>query len=74
MIDFNGLKRMQVDYYNDKREIEWKNAMIGKKKRQKSHDMTIPIFEEMNKSIIANIKLTMLSIHETVNSSKKDDW
>ncbi|WP_165749881.1 DUF4468 domain-containing protein [Cellulophaga sp. Z1A5H] len=74
MLDFTGLKQEKIDNYNNYIEELWKKSMVGKKKREEFKEMTKPTFEEMNKGVIESIKLTMLSIGNTVKSSKKDDW
>jgi hypothetical protein len=74
MIDFTGLKQDKVNNYNNYVEELWKKALVGKKKRESFQNMTRPTFEEINKDIIKNIKLTMLSIEKMVISTKKDDW
>jgi Domain of unknown function (DUF4468) with TBP-like fold len=74
MIDFDGIEQVNIDNYNAYIENLWKKSLIGKKKRANLQSMTPSVFEEMNKGVIASIKLTMLSIDKTVNSTKKDDW
>ena len=47
---------------------------MGKNKREKIQERTRPVFEDLNKSVLADIKLTMLSIEKTVKSTKNDEW
>ncbi|MGJ8761110.1 MAG: DUF4468 domain-containing protein [Polaribacter sp.] len=72
MIDFSGLKDEQVKIYNE----ATKDGVLfmGKKKKGEMINYTKPIFEQFNKDLIADIKSTFLSIKETVNLIKKDDW
>ena len=72
MINFSGLKDEQVEIYNE----ATKDGVLfmGKKKKREMLTYTKPIFEQFNKDLIANIKYILLSIQETVNLTKKDDW
>ena len=74
MIDFTGLKQEPVDTYNNYIDDQWKKALMGKNKREKIQERTRPVFEDLNKSVLADIKLTMLSIEKTVKSTKNDEW
>ena len=74
LIDFTGLKQEPVDTYNNYIDDQWKKALMGKNKREKIQERTRPVFEDLNKSVLADIKLTMLSIEKTVKSTKNDEW
>ena len=74
LISLNGIKQDDIDAYNNFIEETWKKYWVGKKRRNKQKELTKPVFEELNKSVIEDIKLTMKSIKKSIVGSKKDDW
>ena len=73
-INFNGTDDKAISEYNEFIDGYLKKGLIGKKKRAKFKSKTKPMFEELNNSIIIDIKSTMKSIEKSVESKKKDDW
>lgn len=74
MIDFTGLKQDKVHEYNLFIEDWYRKALIGKKKRAKAKELTVPIYEEMIKGASESMKATMQSIEKSVNLKSNDDW
>ena len=73
-ISFNRINEKYIDEYNEVIDGNLKKGMIGKKKRENFKSLTKPMFEELNSSILFDIKLTMKSIEQSVTSKNKDDW
>ncbi|SOU87108.1 conserved hypothetical protein [Tenacibaculum dicentrarchi] len=73
-INFNGNNEKAITEYNEFIDGYLKKGLIGKKKRAKFKSKTKPMFDELNNSIVSDIKLTMKSIEKSVESKKKDDW
>lgn len=74
MIDFTGLKQDKISDYNIYIEDLYKKSLVGKKKRAKAQELTVPIYEEMIKGVSESMKATMLSIEKSVNLKSNDDW
>ena len=73
-INFNGNNDQAIIKYNEFIDVSLKQGLIGKKKRAKFKSKTKPMFDELNNSIVTDIKSTMKSIEKSVESKKKDDW
>ena len=73
-ISFDGNNDKAISEYNEFIDGSLKKGLIGKKKREKFKFLTKPMFDELNKSLVNDFKLTMKSIEQSVKSKKKDDW
>jgi len=73
-ISFNGINEKYIDEYNEVIDGNLKKGLIGEKKRENFISLTKPMFEELNSSILNDIKLTMKSTEQSVKSKKNDDW
>ncbi len=73
-IGFDGINENAVTEYNDKMEELLKQGMIGKDKREKFKSSTKPTFEELNNSLVKDIKETMQSIEKSITETTKDKW
>jgi hypothetical protein len=73
-IGFDGINENAVTEYNDKMEELLKQGMVGKDKREKFKSSTKPTFEELNNSLVKDIKETMQSIEKSITETTKDKW
>ena len=73
LISLNGMNDIDIINYNNYVDALWKKSLVGKKKRQKFLNTTEPVFSELNKGVVIDLKATMISINNIVNSNK-DDW
>ena len=74
LIDLTGLKDEPVNRYNAYIVEKWNSPFISKKKTEKMLEMTRPVFEQVNKDITVDLKSTIESIYQSVNSTKNEDW
>jgi hypothetical protein len=73
-INFNGKNEQAILEYSKIFDENIKKGAIGKKKREQFMSSIKPMFEELNNNILIDIKSTIKSIEESVESKKKDDW
>ena len=73
-ISLNGTNEKSIIEYSEFFDEYLKKGMIGKKKREKFKSHTKPMFEELNASLLSDIKQTMKSIKQSVISESKDNW
>jgi hypothetical protein len=73
-INFNGKNEQAILEYSKIFDENIKKGAIGKKKREQFMSSIKLMFEELNNNILIDIKSTIKSIEESVESKKKDDW
>ncbi len=73
-VNLNGTKEESIIEYNQFIDNLLKKGLIGVKKREKFQSLTKPMFEELNTSLLNDIKQTMKSIKQSVFSKSKNDW
>jgi hypothetical protein len=72
-INLDTIDDSVIQLYNLDIETSLKKGLIGKEKRETYLSLSKPMFQEINASLMDNIKLTMLSIDKSV-SIPNDNW
>jgi hypothetical protein len=74
IVSFMGVNTESLIAYNEVIDENLKKGMIGEKKREKFKSLTKPMFEELNDNLLIDVKSTMKSIEQSVQSKSKDEW
>ena len=73
-INFKGTNDESINEYNEFNESFLKAGMVGKKKRELFKSLSKPMFVELSKNTVTDIKLTLKSIEVSLETKAKDDW
>ncbi|MCI2230288.1 DUF4468 domain-containing protein [Polaribacter sp. MSW13] len=74
-ISLNGINEVELEKFNLINDAILKKGMINKKKREKFNSLSKPFLNEMNNTILENIKNTMNSLKNSIKiTGSKDDW
>ena len=73
-ISFNGNNDKEISVFKESENINLKSLLVGKKKREKCSLGIEPMFRELQNTLINDIKQTMKSIEQSVQSNEDDDW
>ena len=74
VINLNGISDAALLATSEFMDMNFKKSMIGKEKRDLIKESIKPIYDELNRNLIANMKTTMLSIQSSVTASASDGW
>jgi hypothetical protein len=73
-INLNGISDAALLAHYEFMDLSLKKAMIGKEKRDQVKEAIKPTYDELNRNLIANMKITMLSIQSAVTAPTTDSW
>jgi hypothetical protein len=73
-INLNGISDAALLAHYEFMDLSLKKAMIGKEKRDQVKEAIKPTYDELNRNLIANMKITMLSIQLAVTAPSTDGW
>ena len=73
-INLNGISDAALLANYEFMDMSLKKSMIGKEKRDLVKESIKPIYDELNRNLIANMKTTMLSIQSAVTAPASDGW
>ncbi|UPT69411.1 MAG: DUF4468 domain-containing protein [Flavobacterium sp. JAD_PAG50586_2] len=71
-VNLTGENTEALKAYNDETEKYLKQGLIGKEKREKYKQAMVEMFTELNKTIVENMKITMMSIEKSAKT--EDKW
>jgi hypothetical protein len=74
VINLNGISDAALLATSEYMDMSLKKSMIGKEKRDLVKEAIKPIYDELNRNLIANMKTTMLSIQSSVTAPASDGW